>query len=503
MSDSYEKLVERFKQVSVLGSVSALVGWDQETYMPEGGTGTRADQSAMLSGMIHEQFTDPAIDGLLKECEQDDLFVSADTVEAANVREWRRDYDRERKLPKEHVEELARTRTIAQAEWAKARAKSEFSIFSPHLKKMLDLTRKSAEYYGWPDDGEPYDALLEGYEPGATSKEIEAVFTPLRDRLASLIAEIADAPQKPDDSIHQRDIPNAQQAEFVKFVAEAIGFNFESGRLDITTHPFCSGIGPGDTRITTRYHDNMVLDALSSTMHEAGHGIYEQNLDSNLWGTPCGESVSLGIHESQSRGWENIVGRGRDFWEWCLPHAQKIMPDAFDDQTVGSIYAAQNIVKPSYIRVEADETTYNLHIMLRFELERAMIRGEVEVDDIPRAWNEKFKKFLGFDVDKDANGCLQDVHWSFGLMGYFPTYTLGNLYAAQIFDAAGEAIDGLDDHYRNGRFSPLREWLTENIHRHGRRYRASELCERATGKPLSADPLMNYLETKIRPIYGF
>jgi len=497
---AYDELKDLQHAVKVLQSVSSLLHWDQETQLPDDGTEARAEQSSIMSGIIHDRATDERIGTLISECERNGF--APDSIEAANVREWRRDYDRARKLPKAHVEELSRTQSISQHEWAKARANSDFPHFAPHLKKMLDLMRKTAEYYGWPEDGEPYDALLEDYEPGARTKEIEDVFGPLRDRLSGFIREVENAPRKPDDSIHKRNVPREQQEAFVRFVSEAIGFRYTRGRLDVATHPFCSGIAPGDTRLTTRFHDDNVMDALSSTMHEAGHGIYEQNLRDDAWGTPCGDSVSLGIHESQSRGWENFVGRSRAFWEWCLPHAKKYMPDAMADQTVDSIYAAQNIVKPSYIRVEADETTYNLHIMLRFELERAMIRGEVEVNDIPKLWNERFKDYLGFEVDKDSNGCLQDVHWSFGLMGYFPTYTLGNLYAAQFFEAAREQLGDLDAMYRKGEFEPLREWLTKNIHEHGRRYKATDLCERVTGRPVSSEPLLSYLEEKIRPIYG-
>ncbi|MFG0330595.1 MAG: carboxypeptidase M32 [Phycisphaerales bacterium] len=500
MSSAYDRLVVIQRENSLLGSVSSLLGWDQETMMPEAATMLRADQSGALSGLLHQKRTDDEIGRLLGECEKNGF--EAGSVEAANVREWRRDYERARKLPREHVEELARTRAISQAEWAKARAASDFSIFAPHLRKMLELTRKSAKYYGWPDDGEPYDALIEDYEPGARAKEIEAVFGPLRERLTSFIAEIAKAPNTPDDDIHRRVIPRKQQEAFVRFVASAIGFNFKRGRLDVSTHPFCSGIGPGDCRMTTRFHDDNVMDALSSTMHEAGHGIYEQNLADDRFGTPCGEAVSLGIHESQSRGWENFVGRSRPFWEWLLPHAKELMPEAFKEETIDSVYAAQNIVRPSFIRVEADETTYNLHIMLRFELERRLLRDELEVEEVPRVWNERFKEYLGIEVDRDSNGCLQDVHWSFGLIGYFPTYTLGNLYAAQFFDAAREAIPDLDDQFRRGEFHHLREWLTEEIHRHGRRYPAAELCERVTGKPLEAEPLLRHLESKLRPIYG-
>jgi carboxypeptidase Taq len=499
-NQAYGQLLALAKEFTVFESVSALLGWDQETTMPKGGTEARAEQRAVMSGLIHDKRTSKEFGDLLTQCEE--AAFADDSVEAANIREWRRHYDRDRKLPKAHVEEFTRVTSLAQPVWAEARKESDFSKFAPSLKTVLELTRKSAEYYGYPNDGEPYDALLEGYEPYASTKAVEEVFVPLRERLSSFLREIADAPQRPDDSVHKRVIPQDQQLKFVKFVIKNLGFRFEEGRVDTSTHPFCSGITPGDVRLTTRFHDDNVMDALSSTMHESGHGMYEQNLNREWWGTPCGYSVSLGIHESQSRGWENQVGRNRAFWEWCLPHAKEIMPEALADQTVDSIYAAQNIVRPSYIRVEADEATYNLHIMLRFEIERAMIRGEIDVDEIPNAWNTRFKDYLGIDVDKDANGCLQDVHWSFGLMGYFPTYSLGNLYCAQFFEAAYNAMPDLDDQFRKGEFRSLLNWLTENIHRHGSRYPAGELCKRVTGKPLSSEPLLSYLEKKLRPIYG-
>ena len=497
---AYETLVARQKDVALLGSVTGLVQWDQETMMPSGGTRLRADQAALLSGIAHERATSDEIGRLLEECPSNGL--APDSVEVANVREWKRDYDRARKLPREHVEEFSRTRAIAQHEWQKARKASDYATFAPHLQKMLDLTRKTAQYYGWPAGGEPYDALMDVYEPGATASEIEAVFTPLRQRLSRLIADVSRSRNKPDGAIHQRKVPKDQQFAFCKFVAQAIGFDFDKGRLDVSAHPFCEGLGPGDCRLTTRFHEDNAMEALSSTMHEAGHGIYEQNLREDAFGTPLGSSVSLGIHESQSRGWENIVGRSRAFCEWVLPHAKRLMPEAFGDQTAESLYRAQNIVQPSYIRVEADEATYNLHIMLRFELERAMIRGDLDVRDIPREWNRRFEDYLGIQVDKDSNGCLQDVHWSCGLMGYFPTYTLGNLYACQFFETAREQLGDLDAMFCQGEFQPLRKWLTEKIHQHGRRYSAAELCQRITGKNLSADPLLRHLEGKLRPIYG-
>ncbi len=499
-NQDYDRLLDYQKRIAIIGSVAGLLGWDQETLMPKGGSEARAEQNAVMSGVAHERATSTELGAMISKCEDADF--TDDSVEGANLREWRRDFDRACKLPQDHVEELARVRSIAQEKWAEARSISDFAHFAPSLEKVIGLTRKTADFYGWPEDGEPYDALLADYEPHTSAKEIEEVFIPLRERLTGLLREVADAPNKPNGEIHTRKVPRDQQETFVRFVADAIGFNFDCGRLDISTHPFCSGIAPGDCRMTTRFTDDFVMDALSSTMHESGHGIYEQNLTKDWWGTPCGSAVSLGIHESQSRGWENQVGRSRSFWEWCLPHGKEMMPGLLGDQTVDSVYAAQNIVKPSYIRVESDETTYNLHIMLRFKIERAILRGDVAINDIPKVWNETFKDYLGIEVDKDSNGCLQDVHWSFGLIGYFPTYTLGNLYCAQFFEAAKNDLGDLDAMFRKGEFSPLREWLTENIHQHGRRYPAMELCKRVTGKTLSADPLMSYLEGKIRPVYG-
>lgn len=497
---AYQKLTARCREIAHLRCVANLASWDQETMMPPGGMHSRADQLALLAGLIHEKFTAPETGDLIGECQNNGF--AAGSVEAANVRELRRDFDRASKLPRQHVEELTRAKSLSQHAWAEARSKSDFRMFAPHLKKMFDLTRKSASYYGWPGDGEPYDALLENYEPGARAREIEAVFKPLQVRLAALIAEVKSSRKRINDSVHNALVPRDRQEAFCRFIAGKIGFDFGRGRLDVSTHPFCEGVAPGDCRMTTRFHKDQALEALSSTMHEAGHGMYEQGLNEKQFGLPCGEAVSLGIHESQSRGWENMVGRSLPFWKWAAPHARKLIPNAMKGQTPEKIYAAANIVRPSYIRVEADETTYNLHIMLRFDLERALLRGDLKTDDVPAVWNETFEKYMGIKVKKDSQGCLQDIHWSFGLIGYFPTYTLGNLYAAQFFEAARKAMPSLDKDFARGRFAPLLAWLNSNIHVHGRRYSAAELCRRVTGRDLSSEPFLNYLEGKIRPLYG-
>lgn len=506
----FAELCEYARQTATLESVQSLVNWDQETYMPPAAAGHRAEQQSMLAGLIHERRTSPRLGELIAKCEADPALVDDPaSPTAAAVREFRRDYDLATKLPRDLVEELARTGSRAQEVWKEAREKSDFGLFAPYLEKMFALARRKADYYGVPPGGERYDALLNEYEPGMTAREIDQIFKPLRSRLAGFIGEIARSTNKPDEAPLHAKIEPERQHRFGLFVIEAMEFDTRAGRLDTTTHPFCSEMGPSDTRLTTRYRDEKFTDALYGTMHEAGHGLYEQGLPKNgtldgvaLFGTPLAASVSLGIHESQSRMWENLVGRSRAFWEWALPHARRIMGPALEPYTVDDLYRAVNIVTPSYIRVEADEATYNLHIMLRFEIERALLAGEMEARDVPSVWNRRFKEYLGIDVPDDRRGCLQDVHWSFGLIGYFPTYTLGNLYAAQFWETIQGQVTDLDQRIRRGDFSSLKAWLNQNIHAHGKRYRAADLCKIVTGQPLSADPLMRHLEGKLRPIYG-
>jgi carboxypeptidase Taq len=362
--------------------------------------------------------------------------------------------------------------------------------------------RQKADAFGY--TGEPYNALLDEYEPGATTDQISRVFETLRNELVDLLKKIANAPRTTDKSIVERDYDIELQRIFGESVAAAVGFDFNAGRLDVTTHPFCSGFGPGDTRITTRYNPKRLNDALFGIMHEVGHGLYEMGIEKEKYfGTPMGESASLGIHESQSRMWENQVGRSREFWVYFFPQAQRMFKSSLHGVTIDQFYGAINDVRPSYIRVEADEATYNLHILLRYEMERALLKGDIKAKDVPPEWNSRFKKYFGIDVDTDANGCLQDVHWSSGLVGYFPTYTLGNLYSAQFFAAAKKEMPNLSSQFERGEFAPLLHWLREKIHCHGQRYRANVLCEKITGKPLSHEPLVAYMKEKYSGIYGF
>jgi carboxypeptidase Taq len=498
--DAYDELIRRSREISVLASCGSVLGWDRETYMPKQGAEHRSEQLGLLSGLCHEKFTDPEIGDLLAAVEGTDLVAERLSDAAVNVRETRRVYDRATKLPNELVVELARTTSLAHGKWVEARQRKDFALFQPWLEKVVSLKQREADCYG--HDGNRYDALLEDYEPGATCEWLEGIFAPLRDDLVDLLDQIQGASRRPDTSILERCYPVVEQEALGRQVAEALGFDFGAGRLDVVAHPFCSGIGPGDTRLTTRYDEHSFGDGFFSIVHETGHGLYDQGLPAEHWGTPRGESVSLGIHESQSRLWENFVARSRPFWTHFYPRAQQRFPEALGEVALDDFFFAVNDVRPSFIRVEADEATYNLHILLRFELERALLAGDLAPADVPDAWNQRFTEMFGITPPDDAQGCLQDVHWSGGGIGYFPTYTLGNLNAAQLFASAERAIGDLPDRVAAGDFAPLLEWLRENIHRRGMQYRAPELIEVVTGQPLSHQPLIAHLRAKFEPLYG-
>lgn len=499
-AESYAELVRRSKELGVLNSCAAVLGWDQQTYMPPAGAGLRGDQMAFLASLAHQKFTDPKVGELLAAVEGSDLVSDPQSDAAANARELRRAYDRATKLPQRLVEELARVTTAAQQAWQEAKPRSDFAGFRPHLEKVIALKREEAQAVG--HQGHPYNALLDEYEPGATAEELKEVFAGLTAELAPMVQRIVAGPRKPDRSVLERDYPVDRQKVFAEAAAGAFGFDFTAGRLDTTAHPFCSGFGPGDCRITTRYNPRFFSEAFFGVLHETGHALYEQHLPAAHFGTPLGSACSLGIHESQSRLWENQVGRGGPFWDHFFPRLKQTFPAALAGVARTDWVFAVNDVRPSLIRVEADEATYNLHIALRFEIELGLVSGDLPVGDLPGAWNDRFKALLGLDVPDHARGCLQDIHWSFGGVGYFPTYTLGNLYAAQLMAAARKDLDGLDDDFRRGEFSRLREWLTDKVHRHGQRFRAGELCRRATGEPLSPRPLLSYLREKYQPLYG-
>ncbi|WP_299459767.1 carboxypeptidase M32 [uncultured Gimesia sp.] len=497
---AYEELLIRLKNTALLASCSAVLEWDEQTYLPPEGAEHRANQLALLAGMVHEQATNPEIGNLLLELESNSSSID-DVFEQANIREARHEYDRATKLPRRLVEELSRVATLSHHAWVQARKNNRFKDFLPWLEQMIDLKREQASATGYQGKN-AYDALLDEYEPGATSEMIEQAFIPLRNELVSLVSAIKNSGVTPDTSILTRKYPVEKQREFSVSAAEAIGFRFDAGRLDIAAHPFCSGIGPGDCRLTTRYDEHHFPGAFFGTLHEAGHGIYEQGLCKEHFGTPLGSSTSLGIHESQSRMWENLVGRSHAFWDYFYRPAQKLFPEALGNVDQGAFYRAINDVRPSFIRVEADEVTYNLHIMLRFELEKALISGDLKPADLEAAWNEIFFEYFGITPDTSANGCLQDVHWSAGLIGYFPTYALGNMYAAQFFIAAEKELGDLSQLIARGEFVPLKEWLNQNIHQRGKLFRANRLVEVVAGESLSHEPLIAQLQNKYSELYN-
>ena len=494
--NAYDSLLQRAREIANYNSTSSVLAWDQETYMPAKAAAYRAEQLGQLAGLAHKLGTAPEVGDWLAACE-DKMPECADETEcelrAANVREWRRDYDKATKLPGRLVEDIARTTSLSRETWAAARAESNFSTFAPWLEKILALVREQAECWGYTTCA--YDALLDAYEPGARVANLNPVFDDLQRRLALLLPQLRKVTARADPARLEGNYPTAAQQRFNHRIAEAMGFDFEAGRVDATVHPFCTEMGPRDCRLTTRYNEKDFTSSLFGVMHEAGHGLYTQGLLQEQFGTPMGTYLSLGIHESQSRLWENQVGRSRSFWRHWYPQAIEqfprlaaLPPDEF--------WLLVNRVEPSLIRVEADEATYNLHIVLRFEMEQKLVSGELAVADLPAAWNERFEQLFQIPVPDDARGCLQDTHWALGLMGYFPTYTLGTLNAAQLFHAALKQVPGLAEDLEQSKFGRLLQWLRENIHRHGKRYSPSELIERATGKPTSASYFIDYLKAK-------
>lgn len=502
MSDAdrlFAEVREHARQTALLASTASVLEWDERTYMPGAAGEYRAEQIAQLAGMAHARWVDERFgDNLTRLADQ--LHGDSTTDAGATVAELKRQYDKKTRLPQSLVEELARTSILGQQVWSEARRDDDFAHLRPVLEKLFDLKRAEAAALGYRDS--IYDPLLDEFEPGASTAEVRAVLAALRDALTPLARAIAGSGRRPDVSLLERQYPVDAQREFAREAAARVGFDFARGRLDTTAHPFCTSLGPHDIRLTTRYNEREFGDAFFGTLHEAGHGLYEQGLPPDEFGLPLGEAMSLGIHESQSRLWENLVGRSRAFWEHMFPAARSAFSQALASTSLDDFYFAINDVRPSLIRVEADEVTYNLHIFVRFELEQALLADDLRVADLPAAWNEKYRDYLGLTPPSDAVGVLQDIHWSGGAIGYFPTYALGNLYAAQFFEQAESEVGPLNEQFRRGEFQPLLGWLRQKIHRHGRRMRAAELVQNVTGRPLSHEPLLRHLERKLRPLYG-
>lgn len=491
-----KELKKRLQDISHLSSVLALLCWDQEVYMPKKGADRRAASIAELNGIIHNKFLAIDSDGLLtklkKELDENKL-KGKDVVIVTEV--WR-NFEREKKLPEEFVREIAETVSRAQGVWAEARNKNDFKLFLPWLTKIVKLKRKEAEYIGY--EKSPYDALLDACEPGMDSEQALQILNDLKDFLMPFLKEIKDSQKNIKPKILEGKFPLDRQAVFNEMVVSKMGFDMEAGRIDKTTHPFADGLHPNDVRITTRYRLNDALYSLGSVIHEAGHGIYEQGLPVEDFGTPLSESVSLGIHESQSRMWENIIGKSKSFWKYFYPKLQKEFPEPFKKVALDDFLKVINKVAPSLIRTEADEVTYNLHIILRFEIEKEMIEGSIDLKDLPKIWKSKMKEYLGVDVPSDALGVLQDVHWSIGLIGYFPTYAFGNLYSAQFFSKMKKDIPDTDKKMVKGDFVEIKKWLNKKIHAHGKTYKAGELVKKVTGEDLNSRYFIEYLKEKYK-----
>ena len=496
MPNALSTLKDRLGEVCDIKSAISLMQWDQEIFMPPKAAPGRGQQLATLSGLAHRLYTDPAMGVLLRDLQTDDLTGD----DAKLVSEATYDYDQSTKLPEPFVQELAIAQSKAFEAWVDARKTSTFTTFQPHLQALLDLVRRKADYLGYEDS--PYDALVEEYERGMSTKQLKAIFGDLAVRQGALVERLVNAPDQPKLDWLQQDWDPATQWDVGMDVLRDMGFDFEAGRQDKSVHPFSINFDTKDVRLTTRIHPEELFSGLMGSIHEGGHGLYEQGFLDQDRRTTLAQAISLGIHESQSLMWENIIGHSLPFWKRYASRLQVAYPGQLDKQTPEDFYRAVNHVQPSFIRVEADECTYNLHVILRFEIELALIEGTLSVADVPEAWNAKVKEYLGLDVTDDTMGCLQDIHWSHGSFGYFPTYALGNLYAAQICESVEAAIPDLWDRVERGEFAPLLGWLRKNIHEVGRRKTAVELIESVTGKAPSADAFMRHLEKRYLPLYG-
>ena len=476
---AYTELIQLSRDETVLSSCVEVLQWDEEVCMPRGGVEHRAEQMALLAGLVHDRGSNPRYDELLSIVEGSPLVRDPASPQAVNVRELRRAFDRERRIPRRLVEESARVKALASQAWAEARKADDYVTFAPWLDRLFSLAREEADAVGWV--GTRYDALLDVYEPGMTTDRLTALFARLQTDLVPLADSLRSEPLPVPARVIAREFPLERQRVFVETVATALGFDFERGRLDVGNHPFCTSIGPGDVRIALRYYPRNFARGFFALLHEVGHALYDQGLDPAHYGTPMGEAASLGLHESQSRLWENLVGRSHGFWRHFYPQLRGAFHDALHDVSLDTFRRVVNHVAPGIIRVQADEVTYDLHILIRFELERALLAGDLHVEDLPAVWRERYQRYLGVAPANDRTGCLQDGHWSEGLIGYFPTYTLGNVYAAQLFEAAERALGPLDGALAAGDFRTLRSWLGEHVHRHGQRYQVATLIERVTG----------------------
>lgn len=492
---AYAQLVDTMQRVRDINCSAGVLQWDSEVNAPPGSFKFRGRQVATLSGLAHDMFANEHVGQLIEksqEAEQDELNLR-------NIELINRSYQHEKKFDRAFVERQAALISESFHAWHQAKSKEDFSLFEGPLQKIIELRREEVEILGY--DDHPYDALLDQYEPDTKTAEVKAVFEDLKPRLIALINKLKAQPQVDNSLLHEK-YDRDLQWHYGLDVLRKMGYDFTTGRQDIAAHPFMTALSPSDVRVTTRINENDLANMLFSCIHEGGHALYEQGLDGDMYGLPLGEAISLGIHESQSRLWENNVGRSKVYWQANFADLQQRFPRNLASVDVDTFYRAINKVEPGFIRTEADELHYHLHVMIRFEIELGMIDGSLNAADLPAAWNEKYKEYLGLDVPKPSKGVLQDIHWSHGSIGYFATYSLGSLYAAQFFAQAEKDISKLTELIAANNTKPLLDWLRDNIHQHGKRYSATDLCKRITGEPLNADYFMTYAEKKYEVIYS-
>lgn len=494
-SSALETLQRHMGVLTDLEHIASLLEWDQQTHMPAGAAEARAGQLASLRRLVHERLTDERLGQWLDETQRQQHDEDTEVM----LQLTRRHYEREQKIPADFLEEYIRLCSQAQHIWARARQNDAFADFAPTLERIVDMSRRRADYLGY--DDHPYDALHDLYERGSTVARLNRVFDELRQDIVPLIVNISSHGRDISDALLQQHYDENQQEAFALEAVRRFGYSFEHGRLDRTVHPFAISMSKYDVRITTRYDPQNLAMALFGTMHEAGHGMYEQGIADRYQRSILAESASLGVHESQSRLWENIIGRSYSYWQYAYPALQTRFPEQLSAVPLDLFYAAINKVSPSFIRVEADEVTYNVHIMIRYELELALIEGSLKVRDLPEAWNSKYQQYLGITPPNDRLGCLQDVHWAAGLIGYFPTYSLGNIMSMQLFEAAVARHPSIEEDMQQGDFALLLTWLRDNIHQHGCKYTPEALLQRATGQALQAKPYLRYLKNKFGNLY--
>ena len=503
--EAFDTLLSRVQTVGDVAGAAALLGWDQRTHMPPRGTAVRSERLATLATIAHEMMTSDEVGELIANSEDYVKGLGDESFEAGLWRHVKRRYDKTKLIPPELTAAMQRAGSAGYTAWMKARAESDYSQFREALQHNLDLAKELVDALRsyFPDAEEDYDILLDDYEPGMKTSDIARVFDELKPATKDLLAKVVENHDEKRDAILHGHFPADKQEELTRIVLKQIGFTDDAFNLATTTHPFESSMAINDIRITTKYEEDYFNPSFFGTMHEFGHGLYEHQISEKYERTPLARGTSMAWHESQSRMMENLVGRGRPFWDWAMPQVKNVFPQQFADVSADDMYRAVNAMGPSHIRIEADELTYNLHIILRFELERDLLSGAVTTADLPEAWNTKFREYFGIDVPNDAQGVLQDVHWSQGSLGYFPTYALGNVLAAMLWKRINAEIPSLEQDLSAGDLSGLRAWLGDNIHQHGSFYLPMDLMEKVLGvRQLDAKPLIAYLTQKVDELYG-